>query len=197
MTTLADERGGVLAKLLLWIVVLAVLAGGALYIYGTHQQPLELGPSVHVASSDGDTQPSTVTVTPGAIVSVATFVYNRGRLPITLEGLGADAPHDAPLVPVELRLGDGTSTAPAKTAVFTKKALDPGSGIGVLIVYGVNPDLACNRYGDQPGEPTSLPPVTLRFSSYGIDTTQSIELGRGAPTVAGLTRTQCEAATPA
>jgi hypothetical protein len=41
-----------------------------------------------------------------------------------------------------------------------------------------------------------LPPVQLRFSSYGVESVQAVPLEKGAPTIEGLTRDRCEAAVP-
>jgi hypothetical protein len=190
---LADERGGVVAKLLVLIVVLAVLAGGALYLYGIGQQPLAFD-GTHVATGDHQRNPETVAVARGATISIATVVRNVGRLPVTLEGLVEDPPNkEDPFVPIDLGLGDGT-TPIASTSGFTPPALDPSSGIGVVITYGVNPNLVCARFTDEPGDARPLPPVDLRFSSYGVESTQAVPLDTGAPTIEGLTRANCEAA---
>jgi hypothetical protein len=191
--SLHDERGGVVAKLLGLLVVLAVLAGGALYWYGTEQEPLVFD-GVHVATGDHQHDPKTVAFTAGATITVATIVRNVGRLPVTLEGLPADPPgRQDPFVPVSIGLGDGR-TATDETAAFTPPTLDPSSGIGVVITFGVNPNLACTRFTGTPSEPLNLPPVTLSFSSYGVESTQAVPLDAGAPRVTGLTRTRCEAA---
>lgn len=195
MTLLADERGGVVAKLLVLLVVLAVLAGGALYLYGIGQQPLAFD-GTHVATGDHQRNPTTVAVAQGATISIATVLRNVGRLPVTLEGLVEDPPNkEDPFVPIGLGLGDGTTPTASATG-FAPPALDPSSGIGVVITYGVNPNLSCTRFTDKPGDASSLPPVDLRFSSYGVESTQAVALDKGAPTVEGLTRAHCEAVVP-
>jgi len=195
VTLLADERGGVVAKFLVLLVVLAVLAGGALYLYGTNQQPLAFD-GTHAATGDHERNPATVAVTRGATISIATVLRNVGRLPVTLEGLVEDPPgRDDPFVPISLGLGDGTTPTPSATG-FAPPALDPSSGIGVVITYGVNPNLSCTRFTDEPGDTRSLPPVDLRFSSYGVESTQAVPLDTGAPTVEGITRAHCEAVVP-
>jgi hypothetical protein len=188
-----DETGGVFAKILGLLVVLAVLAGAALYLYGKQQQPLSFD-GVHVATSDHLRDPSSVAVTRGTEIFVATIVHNDGRLPITLQGLSeATAGKTDPYVPVSMALGDGRTPDPA-TEGFTPPSLDPGNGIGIVITFQLNPSLACSRFTDTPGGPLPLPPVGLRFASYGVETTQSVPLGKGAPTVEGPTRARCEAA---
>jgi hypothetical protein len=187
-----DERGGVVAKLLALIVIIAVLGGGALYLYGTNQQPLAFE-GTHTATNDNHRNPETVAFARDATISVATVLRNTGRLPITLEGLVEDPPgREDPFVPISLGLGDGTTPTASATG-FTPPALDPSVGIGVVITYGVNPNLLCTRFTDKAGAALSLPPVDLRFSSYGVENTQAVPLDKGAPTVNGLTRARCEA----
>jgi hypothetical protein len=195
MNMLHDERGGVVAKLLGLIVVLALLAGGALYLYAKQQQPLSFD-TLHVATSDHERDPGTVPLEPGASIYVATFIHNDGRLPVTLEGLSQDPlAKDDPFVPLTIGLGNGKTPTP-EPAGFDPPALDPGDGIGVVIAFAVNPVLACSRFTDTPSEPLALPPVELRFTTYGVETTQVVPLGKGAPTIDGLTRSRCEAALP-
>ena len=195
MTRLADERGGVIAKLLGILLVLAVCASAALYIYGKHHQPLSLQ-DAHVATADGQRDPATVGVAPGSAVYVATIVHNDGRLPVTIEGLApaGTAPTDA-YVPISIQLGDGKTPRPASGA-FVPPSLDAGTGIGVVITYAINPNLECSHFTNTPSDPTPFPPVPLRLSSYGVDTTQTVPLAQGAPTVSGITKTTCERAVP-
>lgn len=194
MTALAGERGGVVTKLLAILLVLGIIATAALYIYGKRQQPLSAD-GVHVATSDGGRQPATVGIAPGRSVYVATIVRNDGRLPVTLEGLApATSPTDA-YVPVSIELGDGKTPKPANGA-FAPPSLDPGTGIGVVVTYAINPNLECGHFGDAPSDPTPFPSLPVRLSSYGVDTTQTIALDQGAPTVSGITKNTCERATP-
>ena len=187
-----DERGGVIGKLLGLLLLLALLASTALYLYGRQQQPLAVG-SVHVATSDGQTSTSTVVLTKGGQVYVATVVRNDGRLPVTLQGLADHAPaKGALLIPIAIALGDGKTAEPATAAAFTPIALDPGAGVGVLVTYGPNPGLTCARYGDHPGVATELQPIPVRFTSYGVVGTQLVALGSDAPSIAGITHAQCE-----
>jgi hypothetical protein len=194
MTSLADERGGVIAKLLGILLVLAVGASAAVYVYGKHQQPLSAD-GVHVATSDGERQPATVGLARNRRIYVATIMRNDGRLPVTIDGLAAElAPATQPYVPVAIELGDGRS--PRETSgAFVPPALGPGTGVGVVVVYAVNPGLDCGRYGGAPSDPVPFPPVPVRLSSYGVDTTQSVPLGSSAPTVDGITRATCAHAT--
>jgi len=192
MTSLAGERGGIVAKFLGILLVLGICATAALYIYGKRQQPLSAN-GVHVATSDGGRQPATVGIAPGRSVYVATIVQNDGPLPVTIDGLmpGPGAPTDV-YVPFAIELGDGKRPQPTNGA-FVPPSLDPHTGIGVVITYTLNPDLACARFDDTPSDPAPLPPMPLRLSTYGVDTTQSLPLP-GPPTVRGITRTSCERA---
>lgn len=192
MPSLRDETGGVVARLLWLIVVVSVVAGGALYAYGKQQQPLAFE-GVH-AAIDGDAHGSaSVVFARDATVSIATVVRNVGRFPVTLEGLALDPPNrsDA-LIAVSLGLGDGRTPTPSATT-FSPPALDPSSAIGIVITFGVNPNLSCEHVPVRP-VPMSLPPVELRFSSYGVESTQAVRLGDGGPTVEGLTRERCQEA---
>jgi hypothetical protein len=192
---LRAEDGGVLAKTLALLVVLALLAGAGLYIYVTRQEPLSMD-GVHVATSDHERDPASVAVVPGEEFFVATIVHNDGRLPVTLQGLSQDEPSkDDPFVPVSIALGDG-KTPDASTTGFEPPSLDPGNGIGVVITFQLNPSLACDRVTDTSGSSRELPPVPLRYTAYGIETTQSIPLGKNAPTVEVPARSRCEAALP-
>jgi hypothetical protein len=186
-----DETGGIVARLLWFIVVVSVIAGGALYAYGTHQRPFAFE-GTHAATTADTHDPATVRFGPNAAVAIATIVRNDGRLPVTLEGLSLDPPgHTDPLIPVSLGLGDGrTPTASATT--FSPPALDPSSAIGVVITFGVNPNLSCEHLPATSALP--LPPVELRFSTYGVESSQAVALDDGAPTITGLTRARCEAA---
>jgi hypothetical protein len=194
VTSPDGERGGVVTKLLGILLVLGILATAALYIYGKRQQPLS-AEGVHVATSDGERQPATIGIAPGRSVYVATIVRNDGPLPVTIEGLtpATDAPTDV-YVPVSIELGDGKRPQPTSGA-FAPPSLDPHTGVGVMVTYALNPDLACARFGDTPSDPAPLPPMPLRLSTYGVDTTQSLPLP-GPPSVAGITRTSCERALP-
>jgi hypothetical protein len=194
MTALAGERGGVVTKLLAILLVLGIIATAALYIYGKRQQPLSAD-GVHVATSDGGRQPATVGIAPGRSVYVATIIRNDGPLEVTIDGLAPapGSPTDV-YVPVSIALGDGKQPQ-ATGGAFVPPSLAPHTGVGVVITYTLNPDLACARFTDAPSEPAPLPPVPFRLSSYGVDTTQSLLLP-GPPMVAGITRTACERALP-
>jgi len=188
---LRAEDGGVLAKTLGLLLIVVLLGAGAMYVYGKRQQPLSAGDAT-VHATDADT--GGVTLAPDGRVYVATIVRNDGTFPVTLLGLDdAPAPRDQPYVATSIGLGDGKTANPSAAATFTSVALKPGAGVGVFVVFAPNPALACARSTDTAGPPTAFPPIPLRFSTYGVESTQSVEIP-GAPQIEGFTRARCEAA---
>jgi hypothetical protein len=194
MRPLTDDRGGIVAKLLGILLVLAILASAAVYVYGKGQQPLEAD-IAHTATSDGDRQAATIGVGPHMAVYAATIVRNAGRLPVTIEGL-ASVPREPsqPYVPITIELGDGKTANPTNGA-FVPPSLDPGTGIGVVVTYAIDPNLDCSAYTRRPSKRVPFPPLPLRLSSYGVDTTQTLTF-EIAPTVSGITEAACERALP-
>ena len=191
MSSLRSQEGGVLAKTLVLLVVVALIGAGALYVYGKRQQPLSAdAATVHAT----DTGKGTIVLAPDGRIYVATIVHNDGTFPVTLQGL-ADLPatHDQPYVATSVGLGDGKSANPASAASFTAVALKPGAGVGIFVVYEPNVDLDCARSTDTAGAPTPFPAIPLRFTTYGVESTQTLAVP-GAPDVAGFTRAQCVAA---
>jgi hypothetical protein len=187
MLRLMRESGGALAKLLVTLVVIAALASAALYVYGTRQRPLELGRAVAApANADGG---SSVTLDADGTLRVATIVRNDGRLRVTLEGLG-DQP-SGPLVATSLGLGDGHDATSA--AAFAPMQLDPGAGVGIVLVFTPDPG-QCARLGDDPTAAMPFPAVALRFSSYGVAATDTVR-PEDAPAVVGMTSDMCRGAT--
>jgi hypothetical protein len=191
MRLLRSEDGGVLAKTLALLVIVLLIGAGAMYVYGKRQQPLSAGDAtLHVT----DTGKGTVVLAPDGRIYVATIVHNDGTFPVTLQGLDdTPAPHDQPYVATSIGLGDGKTANPASAASFTSVALKPGAGVGIFVVFVPNVGLACARYTDTRSRLTAFPPIPLRFSTYGVESTQSIEVP-DAPEVEGFTRAQCEAA---
>ncbi|MFL5791995.1 MAG: hypothetical protein ACJ76A_10875 [Actinomycetota bacterium] len=194
MTRLADERGGALAKLLGILLVLAVCASGAVYVYGKTEQPLSAD-IAHTATSEGGREPTTVAVAPNVVVYVAEIVHNDGRLPVTIEGLAEQGDSTEPYVPIAIELGDGKTPKPTNGA-FVPPSLDANTGIGVVVTYAINPNLDCSSYGARPSGPTPFPPLPLRLSTYGVDTMQTVRPDLGLPKVSGITRASCERALP-
>jgi hypothetical protein len=181
------ESGGAVAKLLVALVMIAVLASAALYVYGTRQRPLELGNAVPAPANAGSG--SSVRLDPDGTLRVATIVRNDGRLPVTLQGLG-DQP-SGPLVATSLGLGDGHD--PTSAAAFAPMALDPGTGVGIVLVFAPDPG-ECARLGDDPSTAMPFPAVALRFSSYGVAATDTVR-PEDAPAVVGMTSDVCRGAT--
>jgi hypothetical protein len=188
---IGDQDGGVLAKTLALLLIVVLLGAGALYVYGKRQQPLSVESAALRAT---DTGSGTVMLAPDGRVYVATVVRNDGTFPVTLLGLDeTPAPHDQPYAASSIGLGDGKTANPDAAAAFTSVALKPGAGVGIFVVYEPNPGLACSNDTDTPLRTTTFGPIPLRFSTYGVESTQAIEIP-GAPEVAGFTRAQCEQA---
>jgi hypothetical protein len=192
MIRISDERGGAVAKLLGILLVLAVCASAAVYVYGKTADPLSVD-IAHTATSDGERESGVIGLAPHRTLYAATIVHNDGRLPVTLEGI-APAPADTsqPYVATSMTLGDGKTTKSTGGA-FVPPSLDPGTGIGVVVTYTINPNLDCSSYTRQPSDPVAFPPVPVRLSTYGVDTTQNLEFEL-APKIGGITRASCERA---
>jgi hypothetical protein len=196
------ESGGVLTKLLSWLLVLAVLASAGLFVYVRSQEPLALG-DVNVDTNDvlGGASPpvgSDVAYRVGGEVFVATFVKNTGRLPLSLQGLVETSDSRSPYVPVSLQLGTGTDTGPAEAAAFTSFRIDPESSVGVLLTYRANPDLVCRTLPTDPGvEGVELRSFSVRYSSYGIQRTQELVSDEPFVTSAPPDQAECERTTAA
>jgi len=183
-----QQSGGAIAKLLVFLLLLAVVLSAALYAYGRRQQPLAIGRLTPAPANVAGAR--TVHLDRDGLLRVATIVRNDGRLPVTIEGVAASAATTDPLMVTSLGLGDGADASAA--AGFAPVALDPGEGVGIVITFGMNPDFPCDRLAGDPGtEP--LPPVPVRFSSYGVNGTQTL-LADHPPGVTGLTRSICQAA---
>jgi hypothetical protein len=188
---IGDQDGGVLAKTLALLLIVVLLGAGAMYVYGKRQQPLSVESAALRAT---DTGSGTVMLAPDGRVYVATVVRNDGTFRVTLLGLDeTPAPHDQPYAASSIGLGDGKTANPDAAAAFTSVALKPGAGVGIFVVYEPNPGLACSNDTDTPLRTTTFGPIPLRFSTYGVESTQAIEIP-GAPEVAGFTRAQCEQA---
>jgi hypothetical protein len=188
---IGDQEGGVLAKTLALLLIVVLLGAGAMYVYGKRQQPLSVDSATLRAT---DTATGTIVLRPDGRVYVAAIVHNDGVFPVTLLGLDeTPAPHDQPYAASSIGLGDGKTANPAAAAAFTSVALKPGAGVGIFVVYEPNPGLACSNDTDTSLRTTTFGPIPLRFSTYGVESTQAIEIP-GAPEVAGFTRAQCEQA---
>ena len=187
-----EQDGGVLAKTLALLLIVLLVGAGAMYVYGKRQQPLSVDSATLHAT---DTATGTIELAPDGRVYVATIVKNDGVFPITLLGLDeTPAPHDQPYAASSIGLGDGKTANPTAAAAFTSVALKPGAGVGIFVVYEPNARLTCaNGTDTTPSRATPFGPIPLRFSTYGVESTQAVEIP-DAPEVAGFTRAQCEQA---
>ena len=191
MSRIGDQDGGVLAKTLVLLLIVVLVGAGAMYVYGKRQQPLTVESAALHAT---DTGTGTILLAPDGHVYVATIVRNDGTFPVTLLGLDeTPAPHDQPYAASSIGLGDGKTADPDAAAAFTSVALKPGAGVGIFVAYGPNPGLTCAHGTDAPSRATPFGPIPLRFSTYGVESTQAVEIPN-APDVAGFTRSQCERA---
>jgi hypothetical protein len=195
------EHGGALAKLLGTLIVLLLLVSGGLFAYTRTQDPLGVDENVGIGfngalADHGTESPPVVQLEPNGQIYLATTVRNDGDLPITITGLGQAPDEDqTPYIPVEILLGDGKSTDPNASANFTRTKLGSGEGVGVLVVYAANSSLICSLFTDtSEGSGTDIKSFTLKYTTFGIPDTQTLDLGRAFVTVARPTRTQCEQA---
>ena len=196
------QDGGAIAKLLGTIVVLLLLAAGGLFVYTRTQNPLAAGQDAAVGfnaalADHGTTDPPVVQLEPNGQIFLATTVHNDGNLPITITGLGPPSDEEQqPYIPVDLHLGDGTSTDPNTAAPFSPKKLGSGEGVGILVTYAANPALICSLFTEtSEGNGTQISSFTLKYTTFGIPDVQTVDLGRAYVDVARPTRTQCEQAT--
>jgi len=195
------EHGGALAKLLGTLIVLLLLVSGGLFAYTRTQNPLGVDENAGVgfngALADHGTQsPPVVQLEPNGQIYLATTVRNDGDLPITITGLGQPPDEQqTPYIPVGLYLGDGTTTDPNAAVPFSPTKLQPKTGIGILVQYAANSKLICSLFTDtSEGSGTDIKSFTLKYTTFGIPDTQTLDLGRAFVTVARPTRTQCEQA---
>jgi hypothetical protein len=202
MTRPEGERGAVLAKLVGTLLVLLLLASGGLFLYTRAQDPLSADENATVGFNDaladhGPASAPVVQLEPNGQIYLATTVHNDGSLPITITGLGQPSDEDqTPYIPVALFLGDGTSTDSTGAATFTRTKLAPGTGIGILVEYAANVNLVCSLFTDtSEGGGTDIRSFTLKYTTYGIPDSQTLDLGRAFVKVERPTRAQCEQVT--
>lgn len=191
MRRIGDQHGGVLAKTLALLLIVLLVGAGAMYVYGKRQQPLsDENATLHATNMET----GTIVLAPDGRVYVATIVQNEGVFPVTLLGLDeTPAPRDQPYAASNIGLGDGKTANPTAAAAFTSVALKPGAGVGIFVVYEPNARLTCANFTDTASRATPFGPISLQFSTYGVESTQALEIP-GAPEVAGFTRAQCEQA---
>jgi hypothetical protein len=201
MTRPDTERGGAFAKLLGTVFVLLLLVSAGLFIYTRTQNPLSVSEDAAIGFNEaladhGQATPALVKLEPNGQIYLATTLRNDGNLPITITGLGEPPDEEqSPYIPVEIRLGDGTSADPNASANFTPQKLGSGEGVGVLVVYAANPKLICSLFSDtSEGGGTEIRAFTLKYTTFGIPDTQTVDVGRSFADVARPTRAECEQA---
>jgi len=194
--------GGAVAKLVGTILVLLLLVSGGLFIYTRTQDPLSVSDDATVGFNEaladhGTSDPPVVQLEPNGQIYLATTITNDGSLPITITGLGKPSDEEQPpYIPVDLYLGDGKSTDPDAAAPFTPTKLSPHVGMGILVRYAANPKLVCSLFTDASESiTTEISSFSLRYTTYGIPDTQTLDFGRALVDVARPTRTECEQAT--
>ena len=202
MTKLGDrfgrEDGGVLGRLLGWIVLLALVASGGLWFFVSSGNPLAIGQAA-VGSERVGRDLSAVPLRADGRVVVAVFLRNTGRLPLTLEGPDTlTGTETDPYVPVALRLGDGSTASLAASAPFTPLTLRSGESVGIVVVFEPNPRLRCDRLPARAGSQTGGTPLAqfaIRYSVYGIVQTRVMTADPPFAVAAPVARADCQAVT--
>ena len=197
-----EHEGGAVAKLVGTILVLLLLVSGGLFIYTRTQDPLNVPGDAAVGFNEaladhGTSDPPLVKLEPNGQIYLATTIRNDGSLPITITGLGEPSDEEqTPYIPVDLFLGDGKSTDPGTAAHFTSTKLSPHVGMGILVQYAANVNLVCSLFTEtSEGSGTEISSFSLKYTTYGIPDTQTLDFGRALVDVARPTRTECEQAT--
>jgi hypothetical protein len=115
---------------------------------------------------------------------------------VTITGLGTPPDEEqTPYIPVELHLGDGKTADPAGASGFEPQKLNPGTGIGILVVFAANAKLICSVFTDtSEGSGTEIRSFTLKYTTYAIPGSQTLDVGHTLVAVARPTRTECEQA---
>lgn len=201
MTSGSDERGGTFLRLIVTLFVLFLLVTAGLFVYTRTQDPLSVSEDATVGfnavlAEHGPDSAPVVKLEPNGQIYLATFIQNDGSLPITITGLGPPSNEEqTPYIPVSINLGDGKSADPNTAAPFTPTKLDSNKGIGVLITFAANPNLLCSLFTEtSEGGGTTIQSFTLKYTTFGIPDTQTLDVGRPLVTVERPTRTECEQA---
>jgi hypothetical protein len=194
------ETGGALAKVLVSLVILLILVASGIVAYVESTDAIRSGGYTvggNAATGTGAGDPPVFRLARGGEIYVATTLVNDGRFPIRIEGIG-DPGDDGqePYIPREIRLGNGTTATLDGTSLFRPVKLSPGSGIGVVIVFGVNPDLVCKLFPDgREDTETAYDSVPLKYSSLLVTKTDDVGFGSELFGVQQPTRVECAAAT--
>jgi hypothetical protein len=202
MARTSDERGGTLLRLLAALFVLFLLATAGLFVYTRTQDPLSMSEDATIGfnavlADHGDDSAPVVKLEPNGQIYLATTIHNDGSLPITITGLGP--PNDeeqTPYIPVAIGLGDGKTADPNAASSFTTTKVGSGVGVGVLVTYAANSNLLCSLFTEtSEGGGTEIRSFTVRYTTFGIPATQTLDVGRALATVARPTRDECTQAT--
>lgn len=189
------EDGGVLTRLLTWLVVIAVVASIGLYVAVRAQRPFAAGATIAQAIGAGPVDD--VRLRPDGRIVVATTVVNSGRWPLTITGLADDRAHrDDPYVAVDLGLGDGGTATLDALAPITPTRLEPDQGLGIVVVFAPNEALRCRRLPveiDGEMEHTELDSFGVAFEIAGIGGDQVVRTRDPFATIGPVTRAECEA----
>jgi hypothetical protein len=194
-----NQAGGVITKLLVGLFALAVLGSVAMYFVVRSDEPLGLSSDVTVDVNRAvrraePPEDVTATLVRGGEIYVATFVRNDGRFPVTFDGLGELGEiDDVPYIPIKLMLGNGADADPSAGAEFTPTTLDPGEGVGVLVIFAPNPDLLCQLLPDEAaGRGWRLDGFPVKGTVYGVSITQQVGTSDPLARIAPASRADCE-----
>lgn len=201
LSNVTNESGSTATRVLIGLFVLTIVGSVAAYLFLRNDTPFALSPDAsigvnRVIEEAGVPSDTSAVFIRGGQVYVATFVRNDGRFPVTLQKLGDLGEIDSvPYIPVELRLGDGATPDPRDTAVFSPQTLDPGEGVGVLVVYATNPDLQCKVLPEEAaGKGTTIDGFPVAGKVYGVAFTQDLQASEPYARIAPATQADCEAA---
>lgn len=199
--TVRSERGGIATKVIVAIFLVAVVGSAGLYLYVRTDEPFGLSAEAVVEENQtlrqADVpQGSDVALVRGGEVWVATTVRNVGRFALRFDGLGdLGEVDDVAYIPTRLLLGDGTEADPTQAAPFAPVTLDPGEGVGVLVIYQPNPDLLCQLFPDEAvGKGSTIDGFPVQGTVFGVSVRQELTAEEPYATVAAISREECEAA---
>jgi hypothetical protein len=198
--TVRSERGGIATKLIVGIFLVAVVGSAVLYLLIRSDDPLGVSADATVQTNQTLRQAevpdgSDVALVRGGEVWVATTVRNDGRFAVRFDGLGElGEVDDVPYIPTKLLLGDGTEADPTQAAPFVPLTLDPGEGVGVLVIYQPNPDLLCQLFPDEAvGKGSVIDGFPVQGTVFGVSVRQELTADEPYATVAAISRSDCEA----
>jgi hypothetical protein len=194
------EAGGALAKVLVSLLIVAILLVSGIVAYVESTDAIRAGSYTvggNAGAGAGTGDPPSFRLGRGGEIYVATTLVNESRFSIRIEGIGD--PGDVgqePYIPREIRLGNGTTATLDATSLFSPVNLSSGSGVGVVIVFAVNPDLVCKLFPEQREQTrTEYDAVPIKYSSLFVSKTDDIGFGSELFVVEQPTRSECESAT--